>query len=659
MNENNLKELLDYIDPAACSYQEWVNVGMALKHEGYFASDWDAWSARDSARYKPGDCWTKWESFKEESMGLVTGGTIFHMAVEGGYVPPEKNRALDWNDDISADAIIDTTWVQPKGIHEPKRWDPVHEIIEYLSILFDSDEYVGYVTESHKSEKGKYIPKGKGTYSRTAGEIIADLEKYKSIEEALGTVDADAGAWIRFNPLDGKGIRDTNVTSYRYALVECDEVDIEQQNALIRELELPVATLTYSGKKSLHAIVRIDAANYTEYKKRVDELFSICRQNGLNIDTQNKNPSRLSRMPGVRRGEKKQFLIDTNIGKGSWAEWRQWYDEQLDDLPDTISLDEVWNDMPELAPEQISGVLRKGHKMLIAGPSKAGKTFLEIELAIATAEGLKWCGFQCTQGKVLFINLEVDTASFLERLRDVYEGMNIEPKNLSNIKIMNLRGYSRPLDKLVNVISRRANKVGADMIIVDPIYKVITGDENSAEQMAKFCNQFDRICNETGASIVYCHHHSKGNQQQKKAMDRASGSGVFARDPDAVVDLIDVKVPMDVFINDPECTGWKLDFTLREFKKPAPVYLWFKHPVHWVDDEHALMDVEKEEKKKPSKMEKNISDLESWVMSQEEPPTVADATRHFGKPRSTINRWFEASENLEKDDEKRLIYILD
>ena len=67
------------------------------------------------------------------------------------------------------------------------------------------------------------------------------------------------GAWIRFNPLDGQGVKDLNVTDYRYALVESDDMEIDKQNAIIRELELPVACLVHSGKKSLHAIVRIDA----------------------------------------------------------------------------------------------------------------------------------------------------------------------------------------------------------------------------------------------------------------------------------------------------------------------------------------------------------------------------------------------------------------
>lgn len=54
-----------------------------------------------------------------------------------------------------------------------------------------------------------------------------------------------------------------------------------------------------------------------------------------------------------------------------------------DDLPDTESLESVWDDLPALAPPLIENVLRQGHKMLIAGPSKAGKSFALIELCIA------------------------------------------------------------------------------------------------------------------------------------------------------------------------------------------------------------------------------------------------------------------------------------
>ncbi|MBA5729475.1 PriCT-2 domain-containing protein [Aerococcaceae bacterium INB8] len=44
MSQFNLLELLDYIELGATSYTEWIEVGMALKAEGYTVSNWDTWS---------------------------------------------------------------------------------------------------------------------------------------------------------------------------------------------------------------------------------------------------------------------------------------------------------------------------------------------------------------------------------------------------------------------------------------------------------------------------------------------------------------------------------------------------------------------------------------------------------------------------------------
>ena len=216
------------------------------------------------------------------------------------------------------------------------------------------------------------------------------------------------------------------------------------------------------------------------------------------------------------------------------------------------------------------------------------------------------------------------------------------------------------MDKLAPKLIRRAAKKDYVAIIIDPIYKVITGDENSADQMANFCNQFDKICSELGCAVIYCHHHSKGSQGGKKSMDRASGSGVFARDPDALLDLIELettdalmkqeenKVICQVCIDwlkhydglvdgvsqDDMCssvqmldycreklksidfkvlnikvqeavdkvhtmTAWRIEGTLREFPKFPPVNLWFDYPIHRDDASGALKDIQPEDERPP------------------------------------------------------------
>lgn len=661
MERNNIKELLDWIDPRGLSYQEWVDVGMALEHEGYDVSVWDAWSQKDAARYHQGECQHKWKSFAGSG---ITGGTIVHMAQEAGWSPVQGGHELDWDDEISRDIdddykIVDASWIENREIAEPRDdWQPHEDLIKYLEALFSKEEIVGYVVESFDSEDGRKIPGGRGSYTRTAGELIADLKKHgNDLGAALGDYRPEAGAWVRFNPLDGKGVKNENVTEYRYALVESDEADLSKQNALIRELELPVAALVYSGSKSLHAIVKVEAGSLEEYKKRVEYLYKICDKNGLKVDRQNKNPSRLSRLPGAVRGEHKQFLVATNIGKEDWETWEEWIEETNDNLPDPESLSDVWDNLPELSEPLIENVLRKGHKMLITGPSKAGKSFLIIELCIAIAEGKKWIGWDCKQGKVLYVNLELDRASGLHRFKDAYKALGIEPRNIDNIEIWNLRGKSVPMDKLAPKLIRRAAKKNYTAVVIDPIYKVITGDENSADQMANFCNQFDKICTELNCSVIYCHHHSKGSQGAKRSMDRASGSGVFARDPDALLDMIQLPVSEDLLaqeINKAVCeeclnairrknrifeeeisqddmcsqsqmllhaqhflsttemlslntvihhvkekvaarTAWRIEGTLREFASFKPVSIWFDYPRHVVDNVGSLQDVNPEE----------------------------------------------------------------
>lgn len=651
--ELDLNECLKYISPAELDYQTWVSVGMALKEEGYSCAVWDEWSRNDS-RYHAGECERKWESFNG-SAKPVTGATIVQLAKERGMTFAGEGHEIDWDDVISFESrdeqvIVDRKWIEGREVSAPTDWQPHREIIRYLEALFEQDENVGYVMQSWEKD-GKFLPANKGAYDRTAGQLIELLDKCGGdIGSVLGDYDPKAGAWIRFNPLDGKGVKNENVTEFRYALVESDNVDIEKQNAIIRELELPVAVLVYSGKKSLHAIVRIDAANYDEYRKRVDFLYTICQKNGLSPDTQNRNPSRLSRIPGVMRGDNKQYIVDTNIGKAGWNEWREWVESINDDLPDFENAGQFWDNLPPLAPPLIEGVLRQGHKMLIAGPSKAGKSFALIELCAAIAEGREWLGWKCTQGKVLYVNLELDDASCKHRLREVYGALGLVPNNIANIDIWNLRGKSVPMDKLAPKLIRRAAKRSYIAIIIDPIYKVITGDENSADQMAHFCNQFDKVCTELGCAVIYCHHHSKGAQGGKRSMDRASGSGVFARDPDALLDLIELDITeallkeeknkavcnacydmllrngkgSDISQDDmvtakamrehvrnaftgeylrqaeeylagvekyvESRTAWRIEGTLREFPKFPPVNVWFDYPVHRIDNVGVLKD---------------------------------------------------------------------
>lgn len=596
----DLQELLEYIDPSQCSYDEWLNVGLALHQEGYPMFVWEEWSAHDGERFHDGECAAKWESFGRYTGKLVTGATITQMAKENGWTSKHKfenNEALSFDSMVLATTpeqyqVVDKNWIEESDVHIPKSYpleQRKQDIVTYLTTLFEPEEYVGYVVNTFALPDGKQSPT-MGNYSRTVQQIIDGINGTTQLENVFGSFNKEMGAWIRFNPIDGKGVKNDNVTAFRYMLLESDNMSLGKQKAILEQLELPIAAMVFSGGKSIHAIVKVDAYSYEEYRKRVDFIYSIAQKNGFKPDKKNRNPSRLSRMPGVMRDGKPQFLMATNIGKENYKEWEEWIASVNDDLPEPEELDALWDNMPDLAPPLIEGILREGHKMLIAGPSKAGKSFALIQLCISIAEGRPWFGFDCTQGKVLYVNLELDRASCLHRFKDVYEALDQQPSNIGNISIWNLRGKSLPMDQLAPKLIRRAQKRNYKAIIIDPIYKVITGDENSADQMANFCNQFDKVCTELKCAVIYCHHHSKGSQTGKRSMDRASGSGVFARDPDALLDLLELELEnmnedklQDAPIDTSQCTAWRMEGTLREYPKFKPVDLWFEYPIHKVD----------------------------------------------------------------------------
>lgn len=318
--KDELLEALDFIDPSSLEYNDWLAVGIILKNEGHSWTTWDSWSQKDSKRYKDGECENKWNGFNGSDKSL-TKATLFKMAIEQGYKPKRPDSKI-----LNFDSIINEIHVEKKT--------PVEQLKTFLNILFKDDDYVGYVTHEVKydSKLDKYYPLA-GIFTRTKKELIDSLDYYpEDIHNTVGDTKYECGGWIRINPLDGKGVKDSNVTRFDYCLVESDELSIDDQKDLYVRLQLPIATLTLSGGKSVHAVIKIGAKNIEEYKSRVAYLYKYLDDNGLKVDKQNSNPSRLTRMPGLMRKENEQTLIATNVGKPNWDEWYNLANNDFDSI---------------------------------------------------------------------------------------------------------------------------------------------------------------------------------------------------------------------------------------------------------------------------------------------------------------------------------------
>jgi hypothetical protein len=178
-------------------------------------------------------------------------------------------------------------------------WRPLEnwriDSLMFLAGMYHAGELVNIVTEYTVEDKGDGTVKTKPSGYGLTLERDAMMRHIRD----KGTPQSEAGAWVRMNPTDGAGVADINVAAYRFALIEFDGVPMDLQLSLLARLPLPINAILTSGGRSVHAWVRVNAKSVESYRAKVNELLSLLKPFG--VDQCNKNPSRLSRLPGAMR----------------------------------------------------------------------------------------------------------------------------------------------------------------------------------------------------------------------------------------------------------------------------------------------------------------------------------------------------------------------
>lgn len=242
---------------------------------------------------------------------------------------------------------------------------------------------------------------------------------------------------------------------------------------------------------------------------------------------------------------------------------------------------------PALDDELIEGHLRKNSIGIISAVSKAGKSNLMIELAVACTAGTRygrWLGLHVAQVPVLYLNLELKDGEFRNRVEKIKTELGIDYA-LPDLKVMTLRGKNITLTALVPVIETLVEEIRATenrnigLIIIDPLYRIITGDENSNADVTAAYAQVSELNERTGASIMLVHHYAKGNSALKSVLDRGVGAGVFSRAPDMIatvsrLDMTELTPPTD------GAEAFRMEAICRSFATPKPVDCWFSYPIH-------------------------------------------------------------------------------
>lgn len=309
-----------------------------------------------------------------------------------------------------------------------------------------------------------------------------------------------------------------------------------------------------------------------------------------------------------------------------------WQDEgdrgliKVKELPPIVDSFDFVAQVFEPSPELIAGILHQGTKMVVGGGSKSFKTWIQSDIAVSVAYGLPWMEFPTIAGRVLFVNMEIKPEFFQHRVTKICESRGIQQCK-DRLDIWNLRGFIASYRILIPKIIERIRQTGYRLIILDPIYKLYGNtDENSASEVAQLLNELENVCVETGAAIIFGAHYSKGNQAGKESIDRISGSGVFARDPDSILP----------FTKHQEEGSFVVEPILRNLPPVKPFVVTWNYPLMERDNR---LDPAELKQSGPGRNKKYVAtDFLRLIdgRNRENPISVSDWAELAGVPRRTL-----------------------
>ncbi len=364
---------------------------------------------------------------------------------------------------------------------------------------------------------GKTIPDGGGTvYERDA--LIALLEAQGGDPNKL--MPCDHGAYIRINPMeiDTKSDSDKHVTAHRHVLVEFDNDDQQGQWLAILQSGAPCAAVLTSGGQSIHAWIKVDAKDAAQYAERRDAVYSYFVP--LGADPKNKNPSRYSRLPGMKRGDKVQQLLALNTGAASFEQWM--VDRAAAGIGTHFTIDAILDFNPKDDAATLIGdrYLCLGSSSLTIGQTHIGKSSFGLQQAVVYGLNGDFFGITPVRAlKSVYVQAENDLGDMSEMLVGILKGLKLwrenpkENKDLLDQLRQNLiiiRDQSNTGKAFAESAAKLIAKHKPDLFWMDPLLSYYGGDVNDQ----KYCSQFLRswlnpISEATGVIWMTLHHTGK------------------------------------------------------------------------------------------------------------------------------------------------------
>lgn len=429
-----------------------------------------------------------------------------------------------------------------------------------------------------------------------------DSQYGKLISMDLESLEYDSENYTHFK-INAGGSKAEDIKDYKYTLVECDEIaDMSLQRGYLESINLPIASLTWSGNKSLHAVVKVNAPDMKEYKRRVELIHEVCDGVGFKID-KTKDCCRFTRLAGSINNKtgNTQKLIALNIGAFDWNDW------EMNQVPRMTKTENVINTtdikMKSVKSGFSSGFLThdyndsgmKAGLTLLTGKRNQGKTTFSRQLIIAAAkQSIKvfaWYGEgtkEIEKGYLarLVANDDEIVTSDNGYGRTIWSAGPGAEKRYDETLGVFIDMYVKPLRLSIPVftdlLSRMTDKArqGTKLFIIDNMMKLTADHPDTNRAQQSIVSSLKEFCDYHGANIVLICHPRKGDGDQSVsgAMEQENTADTILRfkrifDQSSIADNKDDFPPHEL----PNVTAVVINEKVRDGGKDNMMYMEFDH----------------------------------------------------------------------------------
>lgn len=223
---------------------------------------------------------------------------------------------------------------------------------------------------------------------------------------------------------------------------------------------------------------------------------------------------------------------------------------------------------------------------LLVAPGATGKSGLALDIAISVALGRPTAGglFPAgPPGRVVFLAGEESDRLLAERLRTmVSPGEEATPNLHENLVLLPMSGEScvlvadgRPTSLYDNL---KSICEGARLIIVDPVRRMHSGDENNSSDATRLVVAMEQLAKASGAAVLGLHHANRASTNDAGSQHAARGSSALVDGARWQLNLsrMDEKTAESLVVSEAERLQYvAVDFAKTNYLPPRP-RCWLK-----------------------------------------------------------------------------------